>query len=395
MLSSIAPAIKAVELVKQQRFNALNSLVTDNADTARVKYPEGFNSCFLSLEDFEDRYSNQEERKKTYTVKLPISKIYYKQGQVRMVRPEYCIENFLLFNNTVDFCESENPVVFYDENADEFHVVKKQHTTAQIAAIANATGQDIEVMTRVVAFNPSVSVQDRSLEASKVFFKEIKGINTTKDWEALPHEVALGESLSVDLVKLYESILNLTWQPINYPFPSVKNPKYSITKVAQMKKILSYAINDDEVDSLRDIIQTICNSVNWENEKPSREISVYLIRAFYNFEKRLHPLIDDAMGGIGFPFDICEHIENYFSIFNMFSYLGSTSSDKKPWMHLIKVAGHVNEYLIRECGNPFNGSFFHVKNKQFLKAVDELANPTSKRSVDIQEIKAYMNLYIR
>ena len=83
-----------LELVKQQRFNALNSLVIDNADTARVKYPEGFNSCFLSLEDFEDRYSNQEERKKTYTVKLPISKIYYKQGQVRMVRPEYCIENF-------------------------------------------------------------------------------------------------------------------------------------------------------------------------------------------------------------------------------------------------------------------------------------------------------------
>ena len=395
MLSSIAPAIKAVELVKQQRFNALNSLVIDNADTARVKYPEGFNSCFLSLEDFEDRYSNQEERKKTYTVKLPISKIYYKQGQVRMVRPEYCIENFQLFNNSVDFCESENPVVFYDENADEFHVVKKQHTTAQIAAIANATGQDIEVMTRVVAFNPSVSVQDRSLEASKVFFKEIKGINTTKDWEALPHEVALGESLSVDLVNLYESILNLTWQPINYPFPSVKNPKYSITKVAQMKKILSYAINDDEVDNLRDIIQTICNSVDWENEKPSREISVYLIRAFYNFEKRLHPLIDDAMGGLGFPFDICEHIENYFSIFNMFSYLGSTSSDKKPWMHLIKVAGHVNEYLIRERGNPFNGSFFHVKNKQFLKAVDELANPTSKRTVEIQEIKAYMNLYIR
>ena len=54
-----------------------------------------------------------------------------------------------------------------------------------------------------------------------------------------------------------------------------------------MKKILSYAINDDEVDNLRDIIQTICNSVNWENEKPSREISVYLIRAFYNFEKKI------------------------------------------------------------------------------------------------------------
>ena len=309
-----------------------------------------------------------------------------------MVRPEYCIENFLLFNNTVDFCESENPVVFYDENADEFHVVKKQHTTAQIAAISNATGQDIEVMTRVVAFNPSVSVQDRSLEASKVFFKEIKGINTTKDWEALPHEVALGESLSVDLVNLYESILNLTWQPINYPFPSVKNPKYSITKVAQMKKLLTYAINDDEVDGLRDIIQTICNSVDWENEKPSREISVYLIRAFYNFEKRLHPILDDHMGTLGLPFDICEHIENYFSIFDMFSYLGSTSSHKKPWMHLIKVAKHVNEYLVREGGE--KKPFFTIKKKPFLNAIDELANPGSKRTVPMDEIKSYINAFM-
>ena len=67
-----------------------------------------------------------------------------------------------------------NTGVFYDENSKEFHVVKKQHTTAQVAAIANATGQDIEVITRVIAFNPNVSAKERSIEGSKVFFKEIK-----------------------------------------------------------------------------------------------------------------------------------------------------------------------------------------------------------------------------
>ena len=388
-------AIKAVDLVKEPRFNALNSVVQDNADTAQVKYPEGFNSCFLSLEDFEDRYSNQEERKKTYTVKLPISKLAYKQGQVRMVRPEYCIENFELFNNSVDFCESENTVVFYDENFQEFHVVKKQHTTAQVAAISNATGEDIEVMTRVVAFNSEVTTQDRSLEASKVFFKEIRGINSTKDWEALPHQVALGDELSIKLLNLYQSIPNLTWQPINYPFPSVKNPKYSITKVAQLKKLLTYAINDDEVDTLKNIIQTICNSVKWENEKATREVSVYLIRSLYNFHKRLQPVLDEAMGGIGFPFDITEHIENYFSIYKTFSYLGSTSNDKKPWMHLIKVAAHVNDYLIREVGDPFDGAFFTKKNKKFVNAIDALANPNSKRSVSLDEVKGYIDIYCK
>ena len=153
--------IKALDLVKQPRFNELNSVVQDNVDTASIKYPEG-STGFLSLDNFQDQYSKQVNRKTTYSVKLPISKIAYKQGQVRMVRPEYCIENFELFNNSVDFCESENPVVFYDENSEEFHVVKKQHTTAQVAAIANATGQDLEVITRVIAFNSNVSAKERA-----------------------------------------------------------------------------------------------------------------------------------------------------------------------------------------------------------------------------------------
>ena len=395
-MSNNLAAIRALELVKQPRFNALNqSIVDSNATKESVKYPQGFDSCFLSLDNFEDLYSKQEAKKVTYTVKLPISKLAYKQGQVRMVRPEYCVENFELFNNTIDFCESENPVAFYDETADEFHVVKKQHTTAQVASLANVINEDIEVMTRVVAFDRSVSNQERSLEASKVFFKEVKGINSTKDWEALPHQVALGDSMSISLQNLYLSIPNLTWQPISFPFPLVKNPKYTITKVAQLKKLLSYAINDDEVDTLKDIIQTICNSVDWTNEKPGKEVSVYLLRALYNFHKRLQPLLDDAMGGLGYPFDVVEHIENYFSIFDTFSYLGSTTNDKKPWMHLIKVAGHVNEYFIREKGNPFKGSFFNKKNKQFVNAVDALANPSGKRVVTLEEVKAYIDLFCK
>ena len=97
---------------------------------------------------------------------------------------------------------------------------------------------------------PNVSAKERSVEGSKVFFKEIVGINKTQDWEALPHEVALGKDLSIKLVNLYKSIPNLTWQPINYAFPSIESPKYTITKVAQMKKLFSYAINDDEVDTV-------------------------------------------------------------------------------------------------------------------------------------------------
>ena len=42
----LSQSIKATDLVKQARFNALNSVVTDNIDTAQVKYPDGFNSCF-------------------------------------------------------------------------------------------------------------------------------------------------------------------------------------------------------------------------------------------------------------------------------------------------------------------------------------------------------------
>ena len=378
-------SVSALSLVSEPRFRGLRSIVQDNIDSAKVKYPIGFGECFMTLSEFYGHYNKQTDRKETYTVKVPTSKIFYKQGQVRQVLPEYCTENFELYNHTVDFCESEIPVFFYDEVTGEFNPVKKQHTTAQIAAIAQVTGKDIEVMVRVVAFESSVSQTDRSLEASKVFYKEIKGINITKDWEKLPHQVACGDELSAATMDFYKSIPGFTWQPIGFPFPLVANPHFTCTKVAQMKKLVSYATNDDELDTLKSIVQTLCNSVDWEKEKPAKELSAYLLRGFYNFEKRLHPLLDDVLGE---SFELTDHIEDYFNNMRIRNYLGSTSTDKKPWQHLVKVANEVNKFLIKK--NLMDDSFFNLKKIKFVEEIYNLANPTSKSAVSMDDVKSYI-----
>jgi hypothetical protein len=378
-------SVSALSLVSEPRFRGLRSIVQDNIDSAKVKYPIGFGECFMTLSEFYGHYNKQTDRKETYTVKVPTSKIFYKQGQVRQVLPEYCTENFELYNHTVDFCESEIPVFFYDEVTGEFNPVKKQHTTAQIAAIAQVTGKDIEVMARVVAFESSVSQTDRSLEASKVFYKEIKGINITKDWEHLPHQVACGDELSAATMDFYKSIPGFTWQPIGFPFPLVANPHFTCTKVAQMKKLVSYATNDDELDTLKSIVQTLCNSVDWEKEKPAKELSAYLLRGFYNFEKRLHPLLDDVLGE---SFELTDHIEDYFNNMRIRNYLGSTSTDKKPWQHLVKVANEVNKFLIKK--NLMDDSFFNLKKIKFVKEIYNLANPTSKSAVSMDDVQSYI-----
>jgi hypothetical protein len=378
-------SVSALSLVSEPRFRGLRSIVQDNIDSAKVKYPIGFGECFMTLSEFYGHYNKQTDRKETYTVKVPTSKIFYKQGQVRQVLPEYCTENFELYNHTVDFCESEIPVFFYDEVTGEFNPVKKQHTTAQIAAIAQVTGKDIEVMARVVAFESSVSQTDRSLEASKVFYKEIKGINITKDWEKLPHQVACGDELSAATMDFYKSIPGFTWQPIGFPFPLVANPHFTCTKVAQMKKLVSYATNDDELDTLKSIVQTLCNSVDWEKEKPAKELSAYLLRGFYNFEKRLHPLLDDVLGE---SFELTDHIEDYFNNMRIRNYLGSTSTDKKPWQHLVKVANEVNKFLIKK--NLMDDSFFNIKKIKFVEEIYNLANPTSKSAVSMDDVQSYI-----
>lgn len=381
-------SVSALTLVSEPRFRRLLSLVRNNIDVAKVKYPMGFGG-FMSLSDFYEAYNKQDKTKETYAVIVPISKVFYQQALVRSVRPENCINNFELYNYTVDFCESEIPVLFYNEVTGEFTIVKKQHTTAQIAAISNATGEDIGVYCRVIAFDPSVSNDDRNWEASKIFYKEVEGINKTKDWEALPHQVACGDQSAINAMEFYKSIAGFTWQPIEFPFHLVKNPEFTCTKVNQMKQLVSYAINDGELDTLREIVQSICNSVEWDNEKPAKEISAYLLRGLYNFEKRLHPLLDDAR----ISFNINDHIEEHFGTNNyrINSYLGSTTIDKKPWQHMVKVASRVNDYLVRNRER--NSAFFTLRSKKFVSEVVKLANPTSKSCVDLMTIEKYIQVH--
>ena len=89
----------ALDLIAEPRFRNLRSVIQDAADNASVKYPIGFGNCFMSTELFYELYKDQTSRKEVYTVKLPVSKIFYQQGSVRQVRPEYCIENFELFSS--------------------------------------------------------------------------------------------------------------------------------------------------------------------------------------------------------------------------------------------------------------------------------------------------------
>ena len=122
------------------------------------------------------------------------------------------------------------------------------------------------------------------------------------------------------------------------------------------------------------------------------------MRAFYNFEKRLHPLIDDAVQGVGYHFDLIDHIEDFFTKKPQKTYLGSTSIDKKPWQHLVKVADRVNEALI-ESNQGIDTPFFSLQRSKFVDAVYALANPTmGKRkteSVDRDLIEKYIKIHVR
>ena len=145
------------------------------------------------------------------------------------------------------------------------------------------------------------------------------------------------------------------------------------------------------------MIITLCQTVDWDREKPNKEISVYLLRALYNFEKRLHPLLEDAMGGIGYKFSMTEHIESFFDNKPIKMYLGSTSIDKKAWQHLVKVADHVNEVLI-ESGQ-INTPFFSLQREKFVDAIFALANPTmGKTKVEAtsrETVEKYIKQHVR
>lgn len=391
-------ATPATDLVMQAKFNSLKSVIRDHLDKTEIIYPIGFESCAISTSEFFRMINDQETNKAVYTVSVPISMIRYREGQVRLVRPEFCLQNYQTFGYSVDFTESEIGVAFFNSNDNMFDIVKKQHTIAQIAAIAAEKGEDIEVILRVVNFKRDVPQDLIHQEASKLFYREVKAINGTKDWEKLYHQVQSGEEDAISVMNFYNSIHGFTWQPVNYPFPLVPEARYSCTKVREISKLLRYAQNDDRVrvDDLRQITTTLIQTLDWNREGPTKEISVYLLRGFFNFEKWLHPLLDDAMGGLGIHFSIIDHIEEFFGKMPMKSYLGSTTSDKKPWQHLVKVADRVNDSLIKsgKCETPF----FCLQRSKFVKAVHELANPNLGKKTEIVEmetVEKYIKLNVR
>ena len=103
------------------------------------------------------------------------------------------------------------------------------------------------------------------------------------------------------------------------------------------------------------------------------------------------------MGGIGINFDMCEHLEDYFNDYCIKQYLGSTSIDKKPWQHLVKVADQVNLRLI-ETGF-IDSPFFSLQRSKFVDAVYALANPVmgkaKKESVERDLIEKYIKIHVR
>jgi len=390
-------ATSATDLVKQAKFNNLRGVIRDYIDTAEILYPIGFESGAMGLQQFYDRIKDQQTNKAVYTVSVPVSLIRYLLGQIRNVRPEFCLQNFQTFNHSVDFTESEIGVAFYNPSEGSFDIVKKQHTIAQIAAIAAEKNEDLDVILRVVNFKDDVPQDVIIQEASKLFYREVKGINDTKEWEKLYHQVQCGEEDAITVMNFYKSIPGLTWQPVDFPFPLVSQAQYCCTKVSQFSKLIKYAINDGSLEELRQMIITLCQTVTWDREKPNKEVSVYLLRALYNFEKRLHPLLDDAMGGMGYQFSITEHIESFFDKKPIKMYLGSTSTDKKPWQHLVKVADRVNEALIESSQR--DSPFFSLQSSKFVDAVYALANPTMGKtkteSVDRETIEKYIKQHVR
>ena len=268
-------SVLAVDLVKEPKFKSLIKIVKNNEDRAGVVYPVGMQPA-LSYEQFLALRASQDDDMVIYLVGVPISKLNYLQGQIRLVRPEFCVQNFNLFGHKVDFSQSEFGIAHFDEKTGLCDIIKKQHLTAQVAAIAHVQEQDLIVTIRVVGFKSKVSQQERDILKSKVFYSEVKGINDTKEWEKLLHQVALDEPIALQVKSFYESIPGFTWQPIAFPFPYIQDAQFSCTKVSQLTKLIQYATNDDALNELREIVQTLCNTLDGK-EKHLRENFLFIL----------------------------------------------------------------------------------------------------------------------
>lgn len=384
-VGSNSQKISGLKLLEDPKFSKLRKMVEDNLDQVEVIYPEG--ECSLSVEDFIQKQKEQTEEKKTFSVSVPVNLIEYAQGQIRLIQPNFCEENFKNYKFKVNFQESETPVFIFNENTCRFQVTKKQHTTMQALAISAATNPNMTIKGRVVAFNTNVSKEVRDLEASNIFYREVKSINTTKDWEKLEHRCQLGEQNALNTRAFYLSIPSLTWQPISHEFPLVPNANASITKVREMERLVTWANNDGRLEVLTKITKTLSEEINWDKESPSKEISAYLIKALYNFDKVVVPIYEEKTDK---TFDICNFIKGYFKnkVRKQCMVIGNSKDTKGAWLQVLQVCNRVNNFMTSE--GIVEEAFFTSKNKDFVNAIIKLCNSGRKKGnfTPENEIKA-------
>ena len=142
---------------------------------------------------------------------------------------------------------------------------------------------------------------------------------------------------------------------------------------------------------MRTIVQTLANAIDWEREAPKRELNSYLVRGLVNFEKWLRCLLDDE----DIDFDLEDFITDFFSTKKQNKFLGSTSTDKKPWQQLVKVALRVNDRLMET--KKIDKEFFSLRRKKFVNAIYNLANPNldkpkASETVTVAQVKAYIKM---
>lgn len=373
-VGSYSQKILGLKLLEDAKFAKLRNMVKDNLDQVAVVYPEG--ECSLNFEDFVEKQQSQKSEKQTYSVSVPVDKIEYAQGQIRLIQATFCEENFQNYKFKVNFQESETPVFIFDEKTLKFQVTKKQHTTMQALAIAAATNPGMTIRGRVVAFNSEVNQEKRDLEASNIFYREVKSINTTKDWEKLEHQCQLGEENALRTRAFYQSIPGLTWQPVSHAYPLVPNSTCTITKVREIGRLVGWAINDDRLEELTDIVKTLSTEINWDKESESKEISAYLIKALYNFDKIMVPIYEEKTGE---TLNTIEFIRWYFKnkVRKQSMVIGSTKDTKGAWLQVLQVCNRVNNYMTSE--GLIDEAFFTSRNKTFVKSVIELCNTGRKK----------------
>ena len=139
--------------------------------------------------------------------------------------------------------------------------------------------------------------------------------------------------------------------------------------------------------NLTKIVETLSREINWEKESEKKEISAYLIKALYNFEKNMVPIYEDKTGN---TLDTIQFIEWYFKnkVRKQSMVIGSTKDTKGAWLQVLQVCNRVNNYMTSE--GIVDDAFFTSKNKEFFKSVIGLCNSGRRKGnlTPEKEIKA-------